>query len=537
MRSLSREAAAGILVLAAVLGCTPRRAECNGCGTLVVAAVGEPATLVPPLVMETVGRDISDLVFERLADLKTGGAPVDPSAYRPRLADRWEQMDSVTWRFHVRPGVRWHDGQPVTAEDVAFSFAAFTDSAISGTTGSYLTGKLRATAEDSTWVRLQFTEPSPEQLYDATYHVRVLPKHIWSAIPPARWEADTAIAHLVGSGPYRIRRWNRGQSLELEADTVNARVSVPALRRVIWRFTADPDAALNLLLAHEADVVETVGTLDGARRVAADTTLRLVPYPSAAYGFLAFRLADHAGQPHPMLRDREIRRALAAAVDRATAVRAVFGPSTRVPPGPMSQGLWIWDDAIRTIAFDSSGARSVLDRVRARGRLRPIEILVPATSQTRRQLAQIVQEAWRRIGIAATIAVVDFPVFQERLATGRFDSYIGVYLDEPSPRGLADQWTRAGWDALNYGRYANPQFDTLLAMASRETDPATARRRWREAMDTLNGDAPAIFLYALTNTAALHRRLGNVMIDPYAWASTLPSWIVDTSHALGLVQH
>jgi peptide/nickel transport system substrate-binding protein len=532
MRPLSLATAFGALTLAALSGCADRRADCTECRTLVVAAVGEPTTLVPPLVTETVGRDISDLVFERLADLAPGGAPVDSAAYRPRLADRWERIDSVTWRFHLRPGARWHDGVPVTAHDVAFSFQAFTDSVVDAGARSYLAGKVRATADDSAWIRIQFAAPSPEQLYDATYHVRIMPRHIWQAIPPAQWSADTAVAHLIGSGPYRIVRWTRGQSLELATDTTRHGTPIPALHRVLWRFADDPDAALNLLLAHEADVLETVGAADRAQRVAHDTAFRLVTYPSAVYGFLGFRLADHAGRPHPMLRDCELRRALVAAVNRDALARVV-GPDTRVPPGPMSRGLWIWDDGIRTIPFDSVGARHALDQARARGQLRPIDILVPASSQMRRQLAQAVQEAWRRIGVAATVTVVDFPVFQERLNAGRFDSYIGVYLDEPSPRGLADQWTRAGWEALNYSRYANPHFDTLLAAASRETDPAAARRRWHDAMDTLNADAPAIFLYTLTNTAAVRRRLTGVTIDPYAWVSTLPAWGVGANQSEG----
>jgi ABC-type transport system substrate-binding protein len=130
------------------------------------------------------------------------------------------------------------------------------------------------------------------------------------------------------------------------------------------------------------------------------------------------------------------------------------------------------------------------------------------------------------------VTVVDFPVFQERLAQGRFDSYIGAYLDEPSPRGLADQWTRAGWDGLNYGHYANPVFDSLLARASRESDPGRARSRWREAMDTLNADAPAIFLYAPANSAVVHRRLGNVSLDPYSWISGLSEWKIEAEPAV-----
>jgi ABC-type transport system substrate-binding protein len=79
---------------------------------------------------------------------------------------------------------------------------------------------------------------------------------------------------------------------------------------------------------------------------------------------------------------------------------------------------------------------------------------------------------------------------------------------------------------LNYGRYANPSFDSLLAAASGARDVPTARRLWREAMDTLNADAAAIFLYAPVNVTAVNRRLGNVTLDPYSWLSTLPAWQV-----------
>jgi ABC-type transport system substrate-binding protein len=85
----------------------------------VVAATGEPAVLVPPLITESVGRDVSDLVYERLADLAPGRSPIDTAAYRPRLAASWERLDSLTWRFHLRPNARWQDGKPVTGEGCA----------------------------------------------------------------------------------------------------------------------------------------------------------------------------------------------------------------------------------------------------------------------------------------------------------------------------------------------------------------------------------------------------------------------------------
>jgi ABC-type transport system substrate-binding protein len=133
---------------------------------------------------------------------------------------------------------------------------------------------------------------------------------------------------------------------------------------------------------------------------------------------------------------------------------------------------------------------------------------------------------WRAVGARVTVTTVDFPVFQERLREGKFDCYIGAWLDEPSPRGLADQWTRAGWRGLNYGHYANPRFDLLFHQAAATAEPEAARRLYRRAMDVLNADAPAIFLYSPTNKAAVSTRLNGVEIDPYSWLSGLPAWRV-----------
>ena len=524
-----------------VAGCGHDRSACARCGTVVVAATGQPSQLLPPLVTETVGRDIGDQVYERLADLAPGAAPIDSTAYRAALADHWERVDSLSWRFHLRPGARWQDGRPVTAEDVRFSFEAFADSALDTPARPYLAHRLTVVAEDSATVLIRFAEASAEQLYDATYHVRVIPRHIWSATPPAAWPSDTGVEHLVGSGPYRIAEWKRGEYVRLVADS--SRADPPAVRQAIWRFATDPDAALNLVLSHEADLLETAGGPERAQRVARDSTLRLVPYASATYGFLGFRIRGGEGnQPHPIFGEGATRRALALAVDRRTLARSTFGRDAKAPPGPMSQLLWIWSDSIATLPFDTMRADRALDeagwrrpdagRPRRRGS-RPLafDILVPGTSPARRQLAVMLQAMWRAVGAAVTVTAVDFPVFQERLAHGRFDSYIGAWLDEPSPRGLADQWTRAGWDALNYGHYANPAFDALFARAEQARDVGRARALYREAMDTLNADAPALFLYAPANQAVVSRRLRDVEIDPYSWASGLRHWAADTGGA------
>ena len=531
MRASCLPAAAAILLLA---GCGDRP-DCPSCGTVVVASVQEPAALLPPLAVQSVERDIGDLVWERLADLAPGGAPMDGGAYRPRLAARWDRVDSLTLRFHLRPGASWQDGVPVTGTDVAFSFAAYQDTLLATPAGNALTGVTVAAADDST-VDVRFPRAHPEQLYDATWHVRVIPRHVWAGVPRAEWREDTALARLVGSGPFRVARWDRGDALVL--GRTGAGHAADAVTRVVWRFAGDPDAALNLVLAGEADVMEAVAGRGRIEQAAADPALRLERYPSAVYGFLAFNLRGPDGRPHPLLADRRVRLALAHAVDRRTAARAVFGDDVAVPPGPMSRLLWIWSDSIAQPAPSRARADSLLaaagwkrpvgtgTRRGAGGGLR-LDILVPATSPQRRDLAQLIQEQWRQAGVEATVTAVDFAVFQERLAGGKFDSYIGAWLDEPSPRGLAEQWTRAGWEALNFGHWAHPGFDSLLALAGAEPRREAAARRWREAMDTLNADVPGIFLYTPTNVAAVHRRLRSVRIDPYAWASGLAEWRVD----------
>ncbi|MGH7516976.1 MAG: ABC transporter substrate-binding protein [Gemmatimonadales bacterium] len=521
----------------ALSGCTADRE--TAVRPVVVAATGEPESVLPPLVVETVGRDVSDLVFERLADLAPGGAPVDTAAYRLRLADRWERVDSLSWRFHLADGARWADGRPVTSDDVEFSFNAFGDSVINAPARPYIAGKVTAVAETPTTVLMLFNESYPEQLYDATYHVRIVPRHVWAEIPHDRWAADTSVARLVGSGPFRVAEWRRGQFLRLrrrDEGGSGREGAGEAIQEIVWRFAADPDAAVNLVLSHEADLMELAAAPQAAERVAADDSLEVKRYPSAAYGFLGFNLTDRTRRgAHPVL-DRATRRALAMGLDRRALAAATFGPGAAAPPGPMSRLLWIWSDSIATLPFDTAAAAKALADAgwtgapgevrRRRGQRLAFDILVPGTSTTRRQIATAIQAAWRGLGAEVSVSAVDFPVFQERLGRGSFDSYIGAWLDEPSPRGLADQWTRAGWEAINYGRYANPAFDALLKRASAEQDPAAARRLYTEAMDTLNADAPAIFLYTPANVAAVSRRLEGVEIDPYSWVSGLPDWRV-----------
>jgi peptide/nickel transport system substrate-binding protein len=301
---------------------------------------------------------------------------------------------------------------------------------------------------------------------------------------------------------------------------------------VIWRFAGDADAALNLVLSHEADLLESIGDSARVARVAADSALNTVAYPSAIYGFLGFNLDAPAASP---VASREVRRALAMATDRVTAARAALGPGTVAPPGPMSRTLWINDGSIPVTPFDTAAAALALeqagwkpgsDGIRRRGaRILAVDILVPGTSASRKNLAVIAQEMWRKVGVKATVTIVDFPVFQQRLRSGKFESYIDASLDEPSPRGLGDQWTSAGIGNLNYTHYRSAAFDSLFRRAASMSGSVNvSRAAWHEALAQLNQDVPAIWLYTPTNVAAVAKRVEGVIIDPYSWMAGVASW-------------
>jgi peptide/nickel transport system substrate-binding protein len=518
----------GFAALVAAVSCQP--AERGASHTLVVAAVGEPPSVLPPLAYESVARDVGDLVWERLATLAPGGASVDTSAYQPGLAASWERVDSLTWRFHLRPDARWQDGQSVTAADVVFSFGAYADSVVDAIARPQV-APLQVTAQDSLTVLIRFPHSSPEQLYDATWHVRIIPKHIWGDEPSDAWTGDTLVSHLVGSGPFRVVSWRRGEALVLGRELRDAgRESQPSSRpavqpssidTVVFRFTPDPDAALNLILSHEADVLEALMTPDRVARVEADSAYRVERYPSAVYGFLAFNVASGSR----VLRDRAVRRALAQAVDRDAIARNAFGPDAHAPAGPISALAWIGEKGIDVLPFDSAAARRALAaRPTSRGSRPSFDILVPSTSPSRRRIAEALQERWRQAGAEVTVTSVDFPVFQERLASGKFDSYIGAYLDEPTMRGLADQWGSGGFETGNFGHYASARFDSLVAAAAATGDTAVAGPLYREALSVLNEDAAAIFLYTPMSASAFRRDIGNVAIDPYSWLAGLPAW-------------
>ncbi|HEX9610800.1 MAG TPA: ABC transporter substrate-binding protein [Gemmatimonadales bacterium] len=532
-----RRGAAALAAALAILACE-RPPGCTGdyCGTLILGAAGEPDILLPPVSDRALARDIYDQVFLKLADIGISLNTLGDSGFVPLLAQRWEWDDPLTLVFHIDPRARWHDGRPVTAADVAFTFDAYTDPVVASPYAANLSRIRAVTARDSMIAVFRFRERYPEMFYDAVYHMRILPSHLLHVIPRNRWATSEFGRRPTGSGPYRFVLWQAGERIELAADSTFF-LGRPHIRRLIWRAAADIPAVVNLLLADEADAVEVVFPPDNLERIRGASHLRTYPYAGSTYTALVFNLraAGDTSRPHPLFGDREMRRALFLATDRERMLRGTLGDLARLPPGPVPQMWWLWELDARPLPYDSARAVRLLeqrgwrdadgDGTRDKDGVRlSFRLATLSTSAIRRRYAQLLQAQYRALGADVQIDELEGTVFDERNRTGQFDATLASWQVDPSPASSFPQtWTSAGVGGSNSGRYANPVFDRMVEQAA-GASPAQSRRLWQAVLRQLNEDATGIWLYAIGNVGVVHQRVADVRFRPDSWWALIRTW-------------
>jgi len=534
---------AGAAAMLALAGCA-RPGTCRGdyCGTLVFVTFSQPDILLPPITQQAAARDIHDQIFLKLADVRASMNTLGDRDFEPQLAERWEWRDPLTLVFHLSPRARWQDGPAVTAADVAFTFDAYTDTSVNAPARESLRDieSVTPVAGDSLAVTFRFRRHYSEMFFDAVYHMRILPAHLLAHVPRDQWVRAPFGHAPVGDGPYRFVSWKPGESVELVADST-CFLGRPHIRRLIWRFTPDPPTALTQLIAGEADALEFLGPAANIERARGAPQLAIYPYKGTAYGYLAFNMTN------PILSDRDVRRALALAVDREKLRESVFQNYALVPPGPVSQAwpLWLGDSTHRAPPPDTAQAAALLTRrgwrdtngdgIRDRGGVKlAFHILVPTTSAVRRQYARLLQEQFRAIGADVQVDEVENQVFQQQAGAGKFDAAMATFVTDPTPTAdLARTWTKAGFGSANWGRYSNPAVDQALVRAAAATGgPAATLAAWQDAIRLLDADAPGIWLFAPTSVAAVHRRVADVTIRPDSWWALVRTWRIPANQLI-----
>jgi len=530
-----------VIIAALIAAVAPAGARAQGdARTSIVIVTGQQATLPIPTLMEGAAAsvaniEIADQLFLRLVGLGPTLLTAGDKNFVPLLAKSWTRRDSVTLVFDLDPRARWQDGAPVTARDVVFTMERARNRSIAPRLADLLRHVAAVTAEGERRVVFRFTHPYAEQLYDATFHVAPLPSHLLDTIPADALSRSGFAANPIGSGPYRWARSVSGEFVELGGNH-SFFLGKPKIDRVIVQTAADPDARVNLMLSGQADAMDNIPPpQDNIRRMAADSSLRLIPVPSPALGYLLFNQRDRRDRqrPHPILGDIRVRRAIGLALDRRLLVRVVLGSYGEVPYGPASPILWIRHGAPQPARQDLAQARRLLAEAGWKdtdgdgtldrdGRSLSLTMLLPNTSAIRKQMSVLVQEQLRGIGVKLELQQVDIAVWGERRTAGDFDIDFAAVSQDPSPTGLTQSWSCNGGN--NVARYCNPLVDSLMEMAVLgRGDPA---ERWHAVLRQIEADAPAVFLYALTYVYAVSRRFQNVTINPVSSWLLLRQWSV-----------
>ena len=530
----------GAFVVTACTGREAPRATVAAGGTIIIAAPGDASDLFPPYVGDVNGRIVQDLVFDRLAEIDHSLTTVGDKTFTPRLAKHWTWgPDSLSIAFEIDPGARWHDGKPVTAKDVQYSFRVFTDPKAGSPVASLLSNLDSVSVRDSLTAVVWFKKHTPEQFYDVAYQLIVMPEHVYGSVPMDQLHSSPVTRSLVGSGRFRFSKSVPGVQVELVADTANYR-GRPSLDRIILSRVDAPATGEAQVLTGQADFMEAIPP-DDAGKLDSNSFVRPLTVPQNQYAFMGMNPYDAANRnaPHPIFSDRRVRRALSMAVDREAMLRNVFGTRGRLGHGPFPMTLGVADSTLRLPPFDSAAAAALLDsagwrrgadgfRAKA-GRPLGFSIMTLTTSAPRKAYAQLIQDQLRRVaGAKVDIEVVDPKAYGSRLESGKFDAIMIGYGTDPSPAGGRQNWTSAGIgeQGQNWLRYSNRRVDALFDSVASSFDPEKTRTYAARAFQQIIDDAPAIWLYDFVNIDAVHRRITVPPLRADGWWANLADWSI-----------
>ena len=514
-------------------------------GTIIIVSTSEPETLFPPRASNAQDLEVVGSVFDRLAEIGPELHTTGDVGFTARLAKRWTwSNDSLSIAFDLDPAIRWHDGKPLRAEDVRFTFATYTSKAVASEASSLLGNIDSVSVRDSLTAVFWFKRRTPQQFMDATYSMYILPSHLLSSVP------DTALVNApfgrapVGTGRFRFAKWDAKSRLEIVADTANARGRA-VLDRVIWTFVSDPGAASLRVASGEADFLYKVRGVDVAQ-VASSSHARVERTASLTYAFVGFNLtarraASTTARPHPVLGDVRVRQALAMAVDRATMVRTVLDSAGVVAFGPAPRVLIPDTSALVPLTYSVTAANALLasagwidsngDGVRDRNGVRlAFELLVPSNGPTKPKFAVLLQAAFKAVGADVSVQNMDGSALGPRLEASDFDAWVGAYNTNPGLQGMRQTWMSRG--ASNAQHYASRAFDADVDSALTSFDATRSRALWTKAFQLAIDEAPSIWLYEEKIPVGVHRRIRMAPLRADAWFANLADWSVDQAQRI-----
>jgi peptide/nickel transport system substrate-binding protein len=424
---------------------------------------------------------------------------------RPWLATGWERPDRLTWVFHLRGGVRFHDGKAMSAEDVAWSIRSMTNGALVTAKAGAFADVVSVTVLDPLTLAVKTSTPDESLLFN-------LSDGLFGVVENGAGRDEGL--RPVGTGPFVFIDQVQDKEVVVER---NAAYWAGAAKIERVRFEVVPDAITTALEMTKGtgDVESNVITRDMLHALEGRPGLVVESRPGARVDYANFNVQDAA------LRDARVRQAVACAIDKGALIAALWRGGARLaetllPPehwaaaGDSELAQYPHDVARAVRLLDEAGLKPDKDGVRLRFTLKT------STDETTRLEAQAIQAELREAGIALTIRSAEFGTFYSDITKGAFQMYMLRWVgsnEDPDIFHYAYATESFPPKGANRGRYTNARVDALLRAASAETDEAARRHEYVQVQQLLAQDLPSIPLWYPDNVVVHTSRLTGVTLN------------------------
>ncbi len=490
---------------------------------LIIAIPADVSTFNPLLSTSSIDYDIYRLIYPKLfrerPDLRT---------FSPWLAKDWKFRDEGRQLLLLlRSDARWSDGRPVTAQDVVTSWQWQIDPAVAWPFRNSKEQIEKIQALNDTTVLVVYKKAYPYQLLDLNGGF-ILPAHLFANKTPEDLKTLGLNTRPVTCGPFRFKNWIQQNRIHLVRDENFWKKPTDGIQEVVFEVSPDASARIGKLLAGEADLVDGIAP-DQIPLLQGQNGIVLEHYPDLMMGFIAWNNRD------PLFASAEIRRALTMAINRQAIIQNVYQGFARECRSPILPVFWAYDSTMSAIPFDPEGAAKILreagwrDRdgdgiLEKRKQKFEFELLTITNNPIRRDIAVIVQEQLRRVGVKADIQLLDFTVFVQRFKKGDFQALIsawkmGTKLD------LRIFWHSKG--PYNRVGYVNPLVDSLLDQIDSLERPHQQLILWHRVQRIIYEDQPFTFLYIPEHLVALRDYITGYQMNFLSTYYNLEDWRIE----------
>lgn len=534
-RDFLRNMGAGAAYLAFMAGGLEFLEACAGGTSTTTANVKEGGHIVESSISDLKNFNAvltTDYTSDQMISMINDGLyTIDPTGnLYPLIAKEKPSIssDNLTYTINLRQGIKWSDGQDLTADDVLFTYQLMYDPKYVKV-NSPRRGDLSEFLESVT-VKDKYTLLFKTKKVYAPFAVThmgyaILPQHVLGSLSPE--EINTApynSAPTVSSGPFTFVKWDKGSQVTLAKNPKYYR-GAPHLDNYIFKVGGTSTEVLNQLKTGEVDVgFPGIGGIDPSQYDAAKSvdSLNVYSYARLSFDFIAFQL-DPAKPASKLFGDRNVRQALLYALNRTAIAEALYFKQATVAGTSVPPASWAYNkDNKPAFSFDKAKAQSMLDAAgwtASGGGTRTkdgvpfkFEMITNAGNKVRENLLVVLQQQWKDVGVDATPKYVDFnKVLVPAITDARkFDMFMVGFIWGPDP----DQSTlwhsrNARPGGFNGFQYKNPEMDKVLDDAVATLDQAKRKQLYFKMQQILAEDQPAPILVFPNGILGLNKRVQN----------------------------